>query len=137
MARPAAGSEGDRRAEFRALVLEIDRRAVALDVQRWRRAVPGSNLSVIEHLLELHERWRGDPPPSRGGTARAVRPATLLRAWRREGRAFPDRLAASCAAPDRLERRYLDELAAVRRCLAAFRAVTPSDAGPTPPGRNP
>ena len=136
MARPAAGSEGDRRAEFRALVLEIDRRAVALDVQRWRRVVPGSNLSVIEHLLELHARWRGDAP-AHGGTARAVRPATLLRAWRREGRAFPDRLAASCAAPDCLERRYVDELAAVHRCLAAFRAVTPSDSAPSNTWRNP
>jgi hypothetical protein len=145
--RPAADPDADWRAEFRALLLEIDKLAVALDVRRWRRAVPGSTLSVIEHLILLRARWRAVPvvaptafvreeaPAAAGGeTALATRPAVLLRTWRREGWAFPERLDASYRraggrTADEVKRQYLAELAALRRCLAAFRAVASADAG--------
>ena len=135
-------------AEFRALLLEIDRRAVALDVRRWPRVAPGADLSVLEHLQLLHTRWRalpvvaprtfvreGAPARTGGETARAVRPAAVLRTWRREGRAFPDRLAASFRyaggpSAEHVRRQYVAELAALRRCLAAFHAVTATDAPP-------
>lgn len=146
--RPPAEAERAWLAEFRALQLEIDKQAVALDVRRWPRAVPGSTLSVIEHLQLLHARWRAVPivapiafvredvPAAPvDDTALAVRPAALLRTWRREGRAFPERLAASYrraggGSVDHVNRQYLAELAALRRCLAAFHAVTSVDVGP-------
>lgn len=136
------------RTEFRALVLEIDRLAVALDVRCWLRTTPEGSLSVIEHLQLLNQRWRAvpvvaptafvpDPAPAAAmgdRTVRAVRPAALLRAWRRLGRSFPDRLAASYAraggSPDAAQRQHLAEITALRRCLAAFHAVTSVDAGP-------
>jgi hypothetical protein len=140
------------RAEFRALVLEIDRQAVALDLRSWLRAAPDGALSVIEHLQLLHQRWHAvpvvapiefvpDPAPAAArhdATRRAVRPAALLRAWRREARTFPDRLAASYARtggtiPDRAQRQYRAELAALRRCLAALHAAR--SAGPSQPDR--
>ena len=144
--RPVPEPDGAWAAEFRALLLEIDRRAVALDVRRWPRAVPGTGLSVLEHLQLLHARWRAVPvvaprvfvreevPVAAGEeSARAVRPAAVLRTWRREGRAFPDRLAASYRraggpSADDVRRQYLAELAALRRCLSAFHAVTSTDA---------
>src|SRR3954452_16028326 len=104
----APSRPGERRAEddrawreqFRALVLEVDRRVVALDIRCWPRTVPGGSLSVIDHLQHVHARcravprlapimlvpevaareWHPDP------MARAVRPATLLHTWRREAR---------------------------------------------------
>jgi hypothetical protein len=145
--RRSVDVDGDWRAQFHALLLEIDKHAVALDVRHWPRAVPGSTLSVTQHLLLLHSRWRSVPvvapiafvreeaPEATGDQmALAVRPAALLRAWRREGRAFPERLAASYrragvhSAEDE-KRQYLAELAALRRCLAAFHAVAAADPG--------
>ena len=136
------------RAEFRALVLEIDRQAVALDLRCWMRTAPDDALSVIEHLQMLRRRWCAlpavaplqfvpdpAPPATRGAaTARAVRPAALLRTWRREGSSFPDRLAASYAraggaSAERIQRQHFAELAALRRCLAAFHAAR--SAGPS------
>ena len=125
-------------------MLEVDRRAVALDIRCWSRTVPGGALSVIDHLQYVRTRWRivqrlapimlvpevagreTDPDP----VARAVRPATLLGTWRREGRLFPDRLCASlvltgsgngadAVSIDQHRRQYEVELAVLRRCLAA------------------
>jgi hypothetical protein len=144
------------RTEFRALVLEIDRLAVAMDVRCWRRTAPEGSLSVIEHLQLLNRRWRAvpvvapiafvpDPAPGAAvgdGTVRAVRPAALLRAWRRAGRSFPDRLAASYAraggSADAAQRQYLAEITALRRCLAAFHAATSAGQSPQQdsPSRN-
>jgi len=142
VARIRADPDSTWRAEFRALVLEIDRRAVALDVRSWARRPAYGALSVLEHLQVLHQRWRvvpvvapaafvPEPAPAvavRDASARAVRPAALLRSWRREGRTFPDRLAAGYArsggpSPEVRAAQYRAELAALRRCLAAFPPV--------------
>jgi len=152
LAQFTADTDSTWRAEFRALVLEIDRRAVALDVRYWPRTAPGGALSVIEHLQLLHQRWRvvpvvapaafvPDPAPAaavRDASARAVRPAALLRSWRREGRTFPDRLAAGYArsggpSAEARARQYRAELTALCRCLAAFPTVAP--VGATEPDR--
>lgn len=149
LVRPPADTDRTWRAEFRALVLEIDRQAVALDVRCWLSTAPDGALSVIEHLQLLHQRWRAVPlvaplefvpdpaPAARRGdaTARAVRPAALLRSWRREGRSFPDRLAASYArtgatSADDMQRQHLAELTALHRCLAAFRAARTATSAP-------
>jgi len=149
MARLGADPDSSWRAEFRALVLEIDRRAVALDVRSWPRPPANGALSVLEHLQVLHQRWRvvpvvapaafvPDPAPAvavRDASARAVRPAALLRSWRREGRSFPDRLTAGYArtggpSPEARARQYRAELAALRRCLSAFPPVPAVAAGP-------
>jgi len=61
MARLGADPDSSWRAEFRALVLEIDRRAVALDVRSWPRPPANGALSVLEHLQVLHQRWRVVP----------------------------------------------------------------------------
>jgi len=146
VARIRADPDSTWRAEFRALVLEIDRRAVALDVRSWPRRPAHGALSVLEHLQVLHQRWRvvpvvapaafvPEPAPAvavRDASARAIRPAALLRSWRREGRTFPDRLAAGYArtgglSPEVRAAQYRAELAALRRCLAAFPPVA---AGP-------
>jgi hypothetical protein len=152
IAEPAADTDGTWRAEFGALLLDIDRQAVALDVRCWLRPVPGDALSVIEHLQLLHQRWRAVlalapsafvPDSALAAaradrTVRAVRPAALLRTWRREGRAFPDRLEARYARAggpslDQAKRQYRAELSALHRCLAAVRAAGP--AGPSRPDR--
>src|SRR3954468_19047318 len=140
MARLSPDVDTAWRAEFRALVLEIDRLAVALDVRCWKHPVAEGSLSVIEHLQLLNRRWRAVPvvaptafvpapaPAFADQTVRAVRPAALLRAWRRAGRALPTQLAASDARagglPEAAQRQYLAELTALRRCLAAFQAAT-------------
>jgi hypothetical protein len=145
--QPVADLDRDWRAEFRALLLEIDTHAVALDVRHWPRAVPGGTLSVIHHLLLLRARWRAVPlvaptafVPDEARTLTgdiaelAVRPAALLRGWRREGRAFPERLTASYRragerSEDDIQRQYRAEIAALLRCLAAFQAVTVAGPG--------
>lgn len=140
------------RVEFRALLLEIDRHLVALDLRCWRHTAPGTSLTVTEHLQLLRARWRavqlsparflpdaGPGSPSLDRRTGAGRPATVLRSWRRAGGAFPDRLAATCvsgcddragsdgSAAERLARQRAAELAALRRCLAAVTAVAERD----------
>ena len=140
------------RVEFRALLLEIDRHLVALDLRCWRQTAPGTSLTVTEHLQLLRARWRavqlaparflpdaGPGSPSLDRRTGAGRPATVLRSWRRAGGAFPDRLAATCvrgcddragsdgSAAERLARQRAAELAALRRCLAAVTAVAERD----------
>jgi hypothetical protein len=118
---------------------------VALDVRCWKHPVPEGSLSVIEHLQLLHQRWRAvpvvaptafvpDPAPAAAyvdRTVRAVRPAALLRAWRRAGRSFPNQLSAGYARaggmPEAARRQYVAELTALRRCLAAFQAATSAE----------
>jgi hypothetical protein len=142
---PYVPSAADRawRDEFRAALLDVDRRVVALDVRRWGRVGPGGEFSVIGHLQLLRMRWRAVLQLSPGGflpaagpgvprldrSARAARPAAVLRAWRSAGWDFPDQLT-TVLGPRRpgehsagLARQRAVELDAVHSCLlTAIRA---------------
>src|SRR3954467_12624842 len=103
---PNDSSAADRawRDEFRAALLDVDRRVVALDVRRWSRVLPGARFSVTGHLQLLRIRWRavllvapdvfvpeaGPGAPRLDRSAGAARPAAVLRAWRQAGGEFPD-----------------------------------------------
>ena len=131
------------RDEFRAALLDVDRRVVALDVRRWSRVLPGARFSVTGHLQLLRIRWRavllvapdvfvpeaGPGAPRLDRSAGAARPAAVLRAWRQAGGEFPDQLTATFERLGRdgewepLARQRAAELAAVRSCLATVTRV--------------